>query len=351
MNDFTNDSSDDLETEFASDSINNLASSSSHEMDKRSSRKTLKKTDNKTDRKTNNRTDNKIGTTDISTNPSKKRKKKPVLYITLLLLNIMYVIGIIFVVFYYLEFKSDLNSKGDNTNMPNSSVSGSIEATTPSLNQFAQNGLSNEDDFSIYIPQSDPVSDEYFNDILFLGDSRFVSMEAYGTVPKRCILAENGISAGNFYTSSFFNEDTGTVQSLPEFFDSRNPKIIYIALGVNGAGFLPAETVVSDVAKIATLAKETCPDSVIVIQSILPVSDIKTEVSPNLTNEKIDACNDLLIDLATENNYLYMDLSPIMKNSEGKLHADYDYGDGLHFNENAYIVMKNYWRTHEIVTN
>ena len=124
-----------------------------------------------------------------------------------------------------------------------------------------------------------------------------------------------------------------------------------IALGVNGAGFLPAETVVSDVAKIATLAKETCPDSVIVIQSILPVSDIKTEVSRNLTNEKIDACNDLLIDLATENNYLYMDLSPIMKNSEGKLHADYDYGDGLHFNENAYIVMKNYWRTHEIVTN
>lgn len=339
MNDFTNDSSDDLEVEFASDSINDLASSSSHEMNKSSSRKAIKKANSKT------------SITDISKNRSKKHKKKPVLYITLLLLNIMYVIGIIFVVFYYLEFKSDLNSKGDDTNMPNSSVSGSIEATTPSLNQFAQNGLSNEDDFSIYIPQSDPVSDEYFNDILFLGDSRFVSMEAYGTVPKRCILAENGISAGNFYTSSFFNEDTGTVQTLPEFFDSRNPKIIYIALGVNGVGFLPAETVVSDVAKIATLAKETCPDSVIVIQSILPVSDIKTEVSPNLTNEKIDACNDLLIDLATENNYLYMDLSPIMKNSEGKLHADYDYGDGLHFNENAYIVMKNYWRTHEIVTN
>ncbi len=280
-----------------------------------------------------------------SSHKNKKHKKKPVLYITLLLLNIMYIIAIGFVIFYYFEFKSELNSNSNKSNTQNPAAQNSLENGNTSLGDST---VSSDPEDSITIFEAAPVDENYFDNILFLGDSRFVSMETYETVPTRNIFAENGISAADFYTSSFFNSHIGTVQSLREIFIDRQSPIVYIALGVNGVGFLPATTVVDDINKIALLARECCPDTVIVIQSILPVSDIKTEVSPNLTNQKIDACNELLIELAKENGYLYMDLSNIMKNSEGKLHSDYDCGDGLHFNKDAYIVMKNYWRTHPI---
>jgi lysophospholipase L1-like esterase len=86
----------------------------------------------------------------------------------------------------------------------------------------------------------------------------------------------------------------------------------------------------------------------IIIQSILPVSYSYQINKPTMSNEKIDAYNELLENLAVDKGCKYLDTSSVLKDSNNCLSSVYDSGDGLHFNAQAYEALLKYFDQYRI---
>ena len=128
----------------------------------------------------------------------------------------------------------------------------------------------------------------------------------------------------------------------------KQPKIVYIALGVNGVGYVENEAFIEDYSELIDDILEASPNSEIIIQSILPVGSAEEEKLPQLNNDNIDAVNLLLMKLAFEKKVYYLDVASVMKQADNTLAEEYDDGGGLHFTSRAYDVIMNYIKNHPI---
>ncbi len=82
--------------------------------------------------------------------------------------------------------------------------------------------------------------------------------------------------------------------------------------------------------------EKASPNSKILIMSILPVSQRKENITPLMSNERIDEFNSYLKIFAEDNSFEYLDLSDSLKNEYNALDIAFDAGDGLHFSSKAY---------------
>lgn len=184
------------------------------------------------------------------------------------------------------------------------------------------------------------VSDDYFNNALFLGDSRTVALQANSFIPKKNTFAVNGISHVTYLTQQFTDEVTGVTGDIFSIVKKRKPDKIYVALGVNGVAFIEKNTFLSRYEELIDGLMEASPESKIIVQCILPVNENNyTGGNPNLNNNTIDNMNRELLGLAERKGIFYLDISYVLKDENNRLAAAYDSGDGLHFSFTGYSAV------------
>lgn len=201
---------------------------------------------------------------------------------------------------------------------------------------------------SYYLTENGPCTYDYIDSMVFLGDSRIVAMETLGHIRSDNTFAEIGISLSAFRNKAFFYPAYGYDMKITKILAHKKPKIVYIALGVNGVGYVDNEDFIDDYNGLIDDILEVSPDSKIIIQSILPVGSAEEEKLPKLNNDNIDAVNLLLMELAFERNLYYLDVASVMKQADNTLAEEYDDGGGLHFTSRAYDVIMNYIKNHPI---
>lgn len=87
-----------------------------------------------------------------------------------------------------------------------------------------------------------PVEEAWFDDALFIGDSRTVGMSQYGRLGKADYFADTGMTVFNVLTREA--ADTGFVrQSLESLLSAKEYGKIYLMLGINEIGY-PFETLI-----------------------------------------------------------------------------------------------------------
>lgn len=177
----------------------------------------------------------------------------------------------------------------------------------------------------------------YLGETTFIGDSRTNGLLTYQLLPPEQVFAIDGSTQKTIREQEFIQlEPNGAWLSVQEAVKQRQPHRLLIAFGVNAIPLMTEEEFMEEYDILIDQLVEASPNSKIVIQSILPVSWWKHESMPYLTNENIDHFNSLLKEYSEEHGYTFFDISDHFKDEDGSLSAQFDAGDGLHFNQSFY---------------
>ncbi|MDE6539703.1 MAG: hypothetical protein K2K66_05890 [Ruminococcus sp.] len=168
--------------------------------------------------------------------------------------------------------------------------------------------------------QSDP---SYFDDALFIGDSRTVGICEYGTLKNADYFCSVGLAA--YKIDNEYDENGLTIYDK---LSANNYGKVYIMLGVNEVVNDFNYTINSYLSLISTI-RQYQPDAIIYIMANLHVSAIRQLQGDGVTNENLNALNTAQAELADNETIFYLDVNPIFDDAEGNLMAECS-NDGVH---------------------
>jgi lysophospholipase L1-like esterase len=150
----------------------------------------------------------------------------------------------------------------------------------------------------------------------------------------------------NWLNQGISGESSDGLLKRLDLFDSTQPEVIFIMIGINDLIRGVSEQVILDNQRqIMTYLLKKHPQAQIVIQSILPHGDKEAtwegkEKLLSIPNSRIRQLNEKLQGAAAQVGVKYLDLYPLFTNQQGNLRSEFT-TDGLHLNPTGYLV----WRT------
>lgn len=202
-----------------------------------------------------------------------------------------------------------------------------------------------EEDASPVVEESQPVEDTYFDDVLFLGDSRTEGFHLYSGLKTGSYLYATGATVESVFTKSV-NTPVGKLPMLDALARMDCGKI-YVMLGVNELGWNKVETFTGQYAKVIDRLREDHPDAEVVIQSILPVSARQDAKGTYVNNQRIRTFNEAILALAEEKDCAYVNVAEAVTGEDGCLRPELT-SDGVHLNTAGCKIWLDYLRTHPV---
>ena len=194
------------------------------------------------------------------------------------------------------------------------------------------------------VPESEAVDDSYFDDAVFIGNSRTEGLKKFSGLSNSTFITEVGLTVSSIFTD--YCDISGGYRSRA--FDAlagMSFSKVYIMLGMNELGWVYESVFKDDYGKIIDKIREINPDAVIYIQSIIPVSKWKDSSNDVFTNANVERLNAQLRDLADEKEVHYLDVAGALMDSEGYLPYEAT-GDGVHLEPPYCVKWTDYLRTH-----
>ncbi len=161
----------------------------------------------------------------------------------------------------------------------------------------------------------------YFDDALFIGDSRTVGLREYGGLGNAEIAADTGMDVYQLFEKEF-KLVSGEKKLLETLLSERQFGKIYLMLGINELGY-NFDSTVAKFSEVTARIQELQPGAYVFIQANLRVSKEKSEDGSIYTNESIDRFNQAVGALADNRTRFYLDANEIFDDGEGNLGADY----------------------------
>lgn len=190
-------------------------------------------------------------------------------------------------------------------------------------------------------PDAKPGS--WFDDALFIGDSRTEALRNYGGLGDATYYAVKGLMVNTVYTRREISVH-GTKKTVMQAAASRKYGKIYIMLGVNELGWSSMQTFVSDYKTMVRDLKKDQPEARIYLQSILPVTAKKSADSKIYNNDKIASYNSAIRKIAKGENVTFLNIAEAV--SSGGVLPDDASGDGVHLNSAYCAKWCDYLKTH-----
>ncbi len=199
-------------------------------------------------------------------------------------------------------------------------------------------------DCDMLVPESEAVDDSYFDDAVFIGNSRTEGLKKFSGLSNSTFITEVGLTVSSIFTD--YCDISGGYRSRA--FDAlagMSFSKVYIMLGMNELGWVYESVFKDDYGKIIDKIREINPDAVIYIQSIIPVSKWKDSSNDVFTNANVERLNAQLRDLADEKEVWYVDVAAGVMDEDGYLPYEAT-GDGVHLTPEYCVKWMDYLRTH-----
>lgn len=186
----------------------------------------------------------------------------------------------------------------------------------------------------------------YFDDALFIGDSRMLGFGMYSGLNNATFYAVTSFSIFRYETMPVVQTATGKVPIFDALPYDQFTKI-YIKVGLNELGGSDAAFMqVYD--EFVTRLREMEPRAIIYTHAILPVTAAKSASDHTHSNENINARNEALKQYAEEHKCYYIDVKPVVSEPDGSLMPEMA-GDGIHLKAGYMELWKEYLRTHAVI--
>lgn len=179
---------------------------------------------------------------------------------------------------------------------------------------------------------SDSYDPAYFANDLFIGDSIYTGISAYGYFSKDKVFAQVGLNPSSARTKAIGGYTAAQKAA------AMKPKRIFIMLGTNGIAFLSAAYMTEQMQQLVGELQAASPDSHIYVVAIPPVTKVH-DAAGQETLEAVTDYNANLKKMCADNGISFLDLCSILKGSDGFFSLDYAEADGLHFLGRTYRFM------------
>lgn len=199
---------------------------------------------------------------------------------------------------------------------------------------------------AVPVPESSPVTDTYFDDVVFLGDSRTEGFYLYSGLKTGKFLYAVGATVESVFSKKAWDSGHGKIPLLDALAETEYEKV-YLMLGINELGWSKAENYRDQYTKLIDRVREDHPEAVVVLQSILPVSAKQDAKGSYVNNQRIGVYNEVIRTLAEEKDCALVDVAEALTGEDGCLPADLNF-DGIHLNPAGCRLWLEYLRTHSV---
>ena len=191
------------------------------------------------------------------------------------------------------------------------------------------------------------VSNNYFEDACFIGDSRVQGLGLYSDLP-----ATNygivGMQLYRVFDKKVISTDMGKVTITDMLAGEPKYGKIYLGFGLNEMGWGNNDMFAEYYYGLIDYIKAVQPDAIIYVMGLIHVTEREEQSSSLYTNAKINERNELLREIAENEHVYYLDLNEVFTDENGRL-ASEDSFDGIHIKAGAIDKWAEYLRTHAIV--
>jgi len=195
--------------------------------------------------------------------------------------------------------------------------------------------------------RSSRVNNKFFSDAVFIGDSITTGIELYDVMDNATVYASTGISLSNVLTKEIA-EVNGELMTIPEALQANPPGKVYLLLGANSLGLAP-EKVLEIYANTLDTLQSAANYSDFYVMSVFPINEelYSKNYKYNVTNEKIQEFNHMLLKLCEDRKVYFLDLYSFFADENGQMPKSYT-SDGLHIYSNQYMEWFDYLKNHTV---
>ncbi len=191
------------------------------------------------------------------------------------------------------------------------------------------------------------VEEDYFDDAVFIGDSRIVGLHDYSGWDNTTYYASIGLTVYDVFTKPIV-EENGTKITVEEALKEHQFKKVFVMIGINEMGTGTVDTFMQKYEEMVAHLQELQPEAMIFLHGIMKVKQEKSESDPIFNNPAIQERNDRIAQLADNRTIFYLDVNEVVTDENGNLNADYTYDD-VHLLGKWYCLWTDYLKEHGIV--
>ena len=193
------------------------------------------------------------------------------------------------------------------------------------------------------------VDDSYFDDAVFIGDSRTVGMYEYGGLEETSTFyASTGLTIYKMFDSKIVAVPGQKKKiTVEEALSERQFAKIYLMIGINEMGTGTVESFMKAYGEAVQHLQQLQPDAVIYLQAIMKVTTERSGQGDYITNEGIEARNEEIAKLADDEKIYYLDVNPLICDETGGMVASYTY-DGVHLKARYIPIWLDFLKEHAV---
>ena len=200
------------------------------------------------------------------------------------------------------------------------------------------------------VPENGRVSDDYFRDALFIGDSvtqGFAWYPEYRDWMRVC--AYKGVNPQSILQNFVGQRPDGSRIEMWDDIKVQSPSNIYVLYGTNALISQSDEAFLKYYSDLLDKLRERFAGVPIYVQSITPTTAEQGVKQPPLENGHIRLINNAIAKLAVSKGLYYLDAQEALADADGNLRGDYvGTYDGIHMNPTGYAAWADYILTHTV---
>ena len=199
-----------------------------------------------------------------------------------------------------------------------------------------------------FVPESEAVDAGWYDDAVFLGDSRLDGFRLYAGPPGATYFTEVGAKALSIAEKNTERLADGSKVPILKALEGRTFSKVYLNLGMNNLGDYDlqkefVEAYADDIDRIRAIQ----PDCDIYLMTLFPVTAEQEAKGSYVNNRAIDDLNSCIRYLAAQKGTYLLEVDGLLRDGDGNLPSE-DSFDGIHLTPDACKLWRSYLDTHTI---
>lgn len=191
------------------------------------------------------------------------------------------------------------------------------------------------------------VDTDYFNDAVFIGNSRMQGFILYCGVPELTSYTSVGMTVKSYFTKEDFTVNGVSMTAASALENTPGFEKVYIGLGINELGWVSTDQFITAYNEIMEHIYSCNPNALIYVISVLPFAQSAIEKDPVLNMDKVREYNGAIQDMCASYGACYLDVAGVFTGEDGYMPYDYSF-DGVHINVASIKLWLNYLLGHGI---
>ena len=201
------------------------------------------------------------------------------------------------------------------------------------------------------LPLTADAGQGYIDKITFLCDSPFYALKVfemlsggYGTT-QIWTGPEGTMTLGYLDGFEILDPFDDALRTIPDALALHKPPVMMITLGINGVALWDEAEFKDAYVRLINVIRAASPDTVILTQSILPISPEYANWGM-FTNALITEANSWILEVSEQCGVHYLDTYSALVGDDGNIRPEYVQIDGLHIRPEGLEAALSYIRTH-----